>query len=252
MTTTDTADTRQQSYIVTLEKFEGPLDLLLSLIEQEEMDITRLSLAKITDEYLRYIEQKESLSPEHLVDFLVVASQLLVIKSKALLPMLVLEDDEEIDSQLLELRLKQLQLFRQLSDGLAERIADKQVLLEKPFLLSPSVQFIAPPKVDPMVLAEAFAALLVRLPQEEQMEERVVEDVISIKDKVALINRNLRTITKLKFHSLIGDKGSKTEVIVSFLALLELMKQRVVSVEQKELFGDIELMRTDNPNEVEI
>ena len=124
----DLSEVTTSDYTIDLEQFQGPLDLLLTLIEGEKLDITQLALAKITDQYLHYIEDHADLPPENLVDFLVVASQLMVIKSKALLPMLVLEDEEEIDSRLLELRLRELKLFRMLADGLAARLEQKLYL----------------------------------------------------------------------------------------------------------------------------
>jgi len=234
----------------TQEKFSGPLGLLLSLIESEEMDITEINLAKIADEYVAYIRSAtDQIDPEELADFLVVAAKLLFIKSKALLPYLyTAEDEEEIDD--LERQLKMYKEFIAASQKIKELIAKKNFLFLPPLLKNRRAQFnlpvfTAPTKVTPEILQLVFARVLANLEKrrEEKLPERILEPKINIEEKIALIKKMLVDKIKINFSRLLQSASTKTEVIVSFLAVLELAKQNELVFEQEELFGDIQINR---------
>jgi segregation and condensation protein A len=234
----------------TQEKFSGPLGLLLSLIESEEMDITEINLAKIADEYVAYIRSAtDQIDPEELADFLVVAAKLLFIKSKALLPYLyTAEDEEEIDD--LERQLKMYKEFIAASQKIKELIAKKNFLFLPPLLKNRRAQFnlpvfTAPTKVTPEILQLVFARVLANLEKrrEEKLPERILEPKINIEEKIALIKKMLVDKIKINFSRLLQSASTKTEVIVSFLAVLELAKQNELIFEQEELFGDIQINR---------
>jgi segregation and condensation protein A len=234
----------------TQEKFSGPLGLLLSLIESEEMDITEINLAKIADEYVAYIRSAtDSIDPEEMADFLVVAAKLLFIKSKALLPYLyTAEDDEEIDD--LEKQLKMYKEFIAASQKIKAIIAEKKFLFLPPLLKNRRAQFnlpvfTAPTKVTPEILQLVFARILENLEKRraEKLPERVLEPKISIEEKISLIKKMLVDKMKINFSHLLRSATTKTEIIVSFLAVLELAKQKELVFDQEELFGDIQINR---------
>src|SRR5665811_765610 len=163
------------------EKFSGPLGLLLSMIESEEMDITEINLAKIADDYVSYIRQaKEVISPEELADFLVVAAKLLYIKSKALLPYLLI-DAEEDDSSDLERQLKMYKEFIEASHQISSILAEENFLfvpaINKGRRDTQSVQsFVPPKKVTSEVLAEKMRELIANLKKQEA--EKMPEETL--------------------------------------------------------------------------
>jgi len=228
--------------IIKLEQFEGPLNLLLQLIEKEEMDITKISLAKITDEYINYIRTND-IDSEHIADFLVVAAKLLLIKSRALLPYLYPEETEEIEE--FENQLKMYKEFLEATKKIEKMIGKKKFMFVREFnrqaVLAGAKVFSPPKKLVAADLHMVFQDLLNRVKVEEKLEEQTLEPKISIDDKIAYLRKTIFQGIKIKFKKLMELAESKTEVIVSFLAMLELIKQREVVVEQEELFGEIEI-----------
>ncbi len=228
-------------YHVKLEKFTGPLGKLLELIEGKQLEITQISLADVTADFLRYVkelgEQKEM---GIVADFLVVAAKLVLIKSKVLLPMLELTKEEEADIQDLEGRLKLYREFKIAAEHL-KKIWDKKHVAYGRELLSSlgDVSVFYPPKelaVGDLVSAvRNLATLLQQLIPEVQT---VKQAVVSIEEKMEeLLNR---LTGQQSFHALSQQKSRK-EVIVLFLAILHLLKDRIVKVSQGERFSDITL-----------
>ncbi len=224
------------AHIVKLKEFEGPLDLLLDLIEQNKLDITTVSLAQITDDYVEHVRTLQEVNVESLVDFLVIASQLLVIKSRALLPLAEATREEPETTEELAARLAELKRFRTAAETLAKELARKRFSAAREPLVTPV--FYPPPELTPADIARAFNDVVDSLPSAELLDEEVVGEVVTLEDKLARIQHNLKTVSRISFGKLI-DKATKTEIIVTFLAMLELMKQRLVSVDQDELFGEI-------------
>mgnify|MGYP001266310509 CR=1 FL=1 len=234
---------------VQTEKFSGPLGLLLSLIEGEEMDITEINLAKIADEYVSYVRQAEGIDPEEMADFLLVAAKLLFIKSKALLPYLYAGEEEEAADDL----EKQLRMYKEFVEA-SRRVKD--LALARRFLYLPPLKsrrgqfdlpmFSPPARLETSAMKEALEAVLARLAREEEkkLPERVLEPKINIEEKIGLIRRLLGEGLKLSFSRLLESAGTRTEVIVSFLALLELAKQRELVFEQTELFSEISISKS--------
>ncbi|MFA5184390.1 MAG: ScpA family protein [Patescibacteria group bacterium] len=236
---------------VTTEKFSGPLGLLLSLIESEELDITEVSLAKIADEYVAYIRAAQDINPEELADFLVIAAKLLFIKSKALLPYLYSgEEEEEIND--LERQLRMYKEFVAASQTVKALIGEGRWLYLPPFAGAKSRRgqfnlpvFSPPAKLTPILLHEKFLLLLARLEKqrEEVLPEATLEPKINIEDRIAAIKQLLVDKIKVNFSRLLASAATKTEVIVSFLAVLELAKQKELCFEQDELFSEIRISR---------
>lgn len=233
----------------TTEKFSGPLGLLLTMIEGEEMDITEISLSKIADEYVEYIRQAKDIDPEEMADFLVVAAKLLFIKSKALLPYLyTAEEEEEIDD--LERQLKMYKEFVNASQKIKDKIAAKNWLYLPPFTKAKNRRnqfslpvFSAPAKLSPPLLHAQFLTILANLEKqvEEKLPEAKLEPKISIDDKILDIKKMLVAKIRINFSKLLAAATTKTEVIVSFLAVLELAKQKELVFDQEELFSEIHI-----------
>lgn len=236
----------------TTEKFSGPLGLLLSMIESEEMDITEIALAKIADQYVAYIRSASDIDPEELADFLVVAAKLLFIKSKALLPYLFsAAEEEEIDD--LEKQLRMYKEFVNASLKIKERIAEKRFLFLPPLIKNRRSQFnlpvFSPPaKLDQEQLHEQLLKIIAGLKkqQEAPLPEKHLEPKVSIEEKISLIKKLLLDKIKINFSKLLASAQSKTEVIVSFLAVLELAKQKELFFEQEELFSEIHISRLES------
>jgi len=235
----------------TTGKFSGPLGLLLSLIESEEMDITEIALAKIADEYVNYIRQATNIDPEELADFLVIAAKLLFIKSKALLPYLyTAEEEEEIND--LERQLRMYKEFVAASEKIKVLAETKNFLFLPPLIKNRRAQFnlpvFTPPlKVTVLILSELFSKVLAALAQqqEEKLPERILEPKVSIEDRISLIKQMLLDKIRVNFSKLLAAAKTKTEVIVSFLAVLELAKQKELFFEQEELFSEIHLSKLE-------
>lgn len=227
-------------YQIKLDQFEGPLDLLLKLIEDQKLDITQLSLAKITDQYIEYLNRREDLGPGELADFLVVAAKLLFIKSRVILPFL--GDNIEEESYELEAQLK---IYREYLE--ASRILHKIILRKKfSFFRQRSAVisvFIVPENVNQAVLAGTFVKILKNLEPLTKIPQETIRRVFSLKEKIKEIQAVISQNSAIKFDCLIKKTSSKVEIIISFLALLELVKQRTVVVAQESSFEEIIISR---------
>jgi segregation and condensation protein A len=231
----------------TTDKFSGPLGLLLSLIESEEMDITEINLAKIADEYVAYVRAAENIDPEELADFLVVAAKLLFIKSKALLPYLFVSSEEE-EGDDLEKQLRMYKEFIEASKKIKDIITTERFLFLPPITKSRRVQsslptFSPPLKLTAPILADQFRKIIADLAKrnEKKLPEQRLEPKMNIEEKILLIRQMLLEKIKVNFSKLLRGAANKTEMIVSFLAVLELAKQKELVFEQDELFSEIHI-----------
>ncbi len=225
---------------IKLEQFEGPLDLLLQLIEQEELDITTVSLAKVTDQYLKHVEQLEHVMPEEVADFLVVASKLIYLKSKYLLPNLDIADEEDAGD--LAHQLKMYQQFYQASKVL-EKMLGKQhfgFIRTQPMRPKFAPEFTPPPSLKSEDLVTIMKGVIARLGEIASLPKVLMARAVSIKERIGHFRDLLQEKMEFSFSHFV-DKGNKVDTIVSFLAMLELVKQRVIKVEQNELFSDINI-----------
>ncbi|MFA6553567.1 MAG: ScpA family protein [Patescibacteria group bacterium] len=225
------------AYKFKLQQFEGPLDLLLQLIEQEEMDINQIALAHVTDQYLRYLNDSKDILPEELADFLVVAAKLLLIKSKSLLPGLQVDDDEGTD---LERQLKMYKEFYEASKVLHKMILKRHFSFTREKMVVKIDRVFNPPKhLTSEKLRELFSDVLASLEVWVSMEHDVIIKTVSIRERIRNIQEMIGTKATLHFNELMKTAKNKTEVIVTFLAILELVKQRWVGVVQEGTFSDI-------------
>lgn len=226
---------------IKLEKFEGPLALLFQLIEKEEMDITEVSLAKIADQYVNYIRSAGNIGPDEMADFLVVAARLLLIKSKALLPYLYPEEEKEIEE--LEQQLRMYKEFIEAAKKIEAMLGKKKFMFVREFnrkAVLANINLFSPPKnLKIEDLKSIFEDLLGRIQPPEKLEEEMLDKKISIEEKILSIQNMLLDRIKTSFNKIIANAKNRTEIIVSFLAMLELIKQRDIMVEQDGLFEEI-------------
>lgn len=228
-----------------VDKFEGPLGLLLQLIEKEEMDITEICLAKIADQYIDYIRSSKAIEPEELADFLVVAAKLFLIKSRALLPFLQGEVEEEIKAFEDQLRMYKefLNAARKVEAIIGERRFSFAREFNRQAILANAHIFSPPEKVSAGDLSSLFNEIIKNVRPPELLEEKRLEQIINIEDKILAIQQILLEKIKVSFSHILAGEKNKTHIIVSFLALLELIKQKSVIVAQGDLFGEIEINR---------
>ncbi len=232
-------------YPVKVEQFEGPLDLLLQLIEQEQLSITSVSLAAVTEQYLKRLEQLgDRLTPADLADFLVVAAKLLLIKSQALLPYLTWDQEDDEDS--LESQLKIYREYAVAAKAIHAQILKRQFGFSRERLLvAEEVGFAPPMSLTAVRLSEVFAGIIGNLPVLPTLPQGLVRRTVSLQEKIAHLRTLLAGAAKLKFSTVLRPAKDRTEVIVSFLALLELIKMQNASVSQGGLFGDIVVERVE-------
>lgn len=233
------------AYHFRTDQFEGPLDLLLSLIEKEKLDITQVSLAQVADQYLRYIEEEQSISLENLASFLSIASRLILIKSRALLPVLEFNDDEEEAMDDLETRLKLYKHFREAAQKLGLKLSGARPAFGRESFLGTQVVFYPPKDLTAVSLRGHFLDVLGEIPVLEELPEKELARVITLEEKILSLQGTLADRIETSFSELTKGAEDTVEVIVSFLAVLELIKQRFIFVEQKDFFGDIILKRPD-------
>lgn len=226
---------------IKLEKFEGPLSLLLQLIEKEKMDVTQVSLANVAGQYVSYIREAKNIIPEEMADFLVVAARLLLIKSKALLPYLYPEEEEDIQD--FEDQLKMYREFLEATRKLEKILGKKKFMFAREFnrksVLNQTSSFSPPKNIKIKDIKEVFSDLLFRSRPEEKLEEEILDRKINIEDKIIFIQNSLLNRVNMSFNKIIAGAKNKTEIVVSFLAILELMRQREIILNQDGLFTEI-------------
>jgi segregation and condensation protein A len=231
-------------YEVRLPDFEGPLDLLLRLVEKNELPIDRVSLALVTDQYLEHLEQLQALDPRDLAEFLVVASKLLLIKSQALLPRPpALEAEEDGTDDLVQ----QLIAYRRVKE-VAGQLSLWQVEGRRSYPRLVPLPFTSPPTViEGLELDDLVRAVQNRLQQlaSSPASEHFTRAKRSVADRVRDIETLLAAGSALNFGQLITAAVSKPEVIVTFMAVLELIRRGRVAVQQEAIFGEIILERLE-------
>ncbi|KKW18228.1 MAG: Chromosome segregation and condensation protein ScpA [Parcubacteria group bacterium GW2011_GWB1_50_9] len=231
------------AYVFKHEKFEGPLQILLELIEKEKLAISEISLAKVADEYLLHVKSLGAINPDELAEFLVIAAQLMLLKSRSLLPHLELDEEEKSSIEELERRLEEYRRARERASALKERAAlGLRIHARESFFGLPPV-FFPPPGVGLGSLKAAFEAFVEALPKLEKLVEERIKKVISLEEKISHIRSFLMNVVERAFSEIIKGSRERTEVIVSFLAILELARQRFVDLDQSKPFGDIVIKR---------
>lgn len=226
------------TYKVVTPIFDGPLDLLLFLIEKSQLDITKLSLSMVTNQYLEYIQIINNFSPDNLSEFLIVATKLLQIKSESLLPKPpTRQEDEEDPGELLARQLQEYKIYKTAA-GVLEYFEKKH---QPTFLrIASPIKIEGSLDIDDLSLEDLFniAKTTFETPQSVDFDSSIISPKISIRDKINLIRTKLIRSRSVLFSSLIYRNSNYLEIVVTFLAILELMKMKRVIVEQTALFSD--------------
>ncbi|MCD6085521.1 segregation/condensation protein A [bacterium] len=224
-------------YKVSLENFEGPLFVLISLIEKNKLEITEINLAKITGDFLEYIKSHQ-IPEEFLFDFLIVLSRLLVLKSKALLP----KQQEEEEENDFKKDLKQYKIFYDLSKKLKEKFLEKSILFSRdPYFGKEKIGFF-PGNITINHLHKAIKEFF--LVQEEShylFEKKLKLKKINLKTSIEKIFSILKKLKSITFSQMI-EKKSLPEIVSYFLALLHLLELNQIEISQENLFGEIRVI----------
>ena len=235
------------SYQIKLEIFEGPMDLLLHLIKKHELDIYSIPIALITHQYLEYIELMKSLDMEIAGEFLVMASTLTHIKSKMLLPPPENPENEEdgVDPRAeLIRRLLEYKSFKDAAGSLGEKEDTWSHVYTRPAEAAPDVPADDEPLLFDFHLFDLLAALKDVMERVPDARFEITAEAVSITEKISQILARLETTDSMLFADLFEGSTSKMQVIGTFLALLELIKTRVVKAFQVEEFGAIRIMKS--------
>ena len=233
---------------IKIEKFEGPLDLLLQLIEDQKLDITQISLANVTEHFLQYLRTPDAIKPAELADWLVVAAKLLVIKSKTLVPSLALTAEETEDATDLAWQLYQYKCYKEIAKYLRSLDERQAQGWSRHIAFDEKITFYPDPAASVSTLRDAMRYLGKTLEEITSLPKKILEEVVTITEKIEHLQKTIQEKLELKLRDLVSSAKSKTEVIVTFLALLELVKQRILSVEQESLFADIVIKRSELPS----
>jgi segregation and condensation protein A len=232
-------------YKVKLEVFEGPLDLLLYLIKKDEVDIYDISIERITQQYLEFMDAFKILDLEVAGEFIVMAANLIYIKSRSLLPAHVQPPDEEAEEEDPRWELvRQLVEYKKFKDAAAQ-LGRRELEQSNMFSRLPDSDENAPERplgdVSVFDLISAFNNVLKRIQQREDLRE-IFEENFTVSDKIDLIMKITGSVA-LKFTELFARAASRTEIVVTFLALLELIRLKQIRAVQNEPFGEIEVLR---------
>ena len=234
------------SYAIKIDHFEGPLDLLLQLVESAELDITKVSLLEVTEPFVKHVEaNRGKIPPEELADFLVVAAKLVYLKSKALLPDLhdpSLEEGPDLESQ-----LRMYKAFVEAAKQLGTRWLEGRSMygrLSRPVKQTEPI-FSPPTGVDGNFLKELFQKAIRRIEPILELPKAAIERVVTIEEKISSLHERVKKMMRVSFHRFLAESQDRAEMVVGFLALLELIKQKSVTVEQNELFSDIQLQHAE-------
>ena len=226
---------------IKTEIFEGPLELLLSLIEKRKLFINDIALAKVTDDFIAYVKNFESFPIADSANFILIASTLLLIKSKSLLPTLDLTEEEQASIEDLEARLKIYARMKELSVHIKE-LFGKDVIFAKENNKIEVKVFSPHPKMTLPNLVVAMFDVIKNFPKKEILPKAIVRKVISLEEMITNLTQRITSNLKMSFREFANvSKAEKVNVIVSFLAMLELVKQGVISVAQEQKFDDIKM-----------
>jgi segregation and condensation protein A len=223
---------------VTTNGFEGPLNVLLSLIEEEKLDISRVSLAQVTNQYLEILRNLTNQPPEAIADFLTVAARLILIKSQRLMPQFELSPEEEENIVSLEEQLRLYQQYRERSKLLQQVWSNSNNLYARESYLGVTISFYPPPGLSATGLAELLKGVIKTLPVTEKTREEALARVVSLEQRIGEIRDRIKNSAITSFKEATSG-ANKSDVVISFLALLELVKQQFIFVEQQDSFQDI-------------
>lgn len=234
-----------QAYELKTGEFEGPLDKLLGLIEERQLEITKINLAEVTADFISFIKTLEKTHPKFLADFIAVASKLILIKSHTLLPTLELSKEEEEDMKELEERLRLYKEFK-LAEKNIKSMWAKKISYGREYLLTDAMaqnQFV----LEEPVSIESLRAIMTRFAEEltilfPKIESRNIK-LVSLEEKMKELVERVASAASTTFKD-VSEGKNKMEIVVLFLAILHLLKDNLIRVDQAERFDDMQITKT--------
>lgn len=233
----------ENTFAVKIGEFEGPLDLLLDLIEKRKLHISQVTLAQVADDYVNYLNAHPELPMGEMANFILVASTLMLIKSAALLPTLELTVEEKQSAEDLEKRLCEYQKIRELSVLVKKNYGRKMIFFREQSR-EMKVVFSPTPEITKDNLLITIKNLLNNLPVKKIIPQAIIKKVISLEEMIERLAGRVQSAIKMRFSEFAGkhiDKAEKVNVIVAFLGMLELVKRGIIEVEQQAHFSDINM-----------
>lgn len=231
------------AFSVKVRDFEGPLDLLLNLIEDRKMLINDVSITSVADDFLKFIQSQSTFPLGQAAHFVYISATLLLLKSRSLLPVLSLTEEEEGDVKDLEFRLRVYQMVRTATklfpNGVTRMFFGVGAKVEEPVFMPSKDLSLAS-------IQEAISRVLANAPKETKLSEVSVASVISLEDMIDRLSERIQKAMHMTFSSFSGDATDKREVVVGFLAMLELVKRGMLLVEQERDFAEIRMNYAGN------
>lgn len=247
-----------ENMTVKLESFSGPLDLLYHLIEKNEIDIYDIPIAELTEQYIEFINREENRNMESMSEFVVMAATLIEIKSRMLLPKTEYEEPEDDPREALVQRLLEYKKYKGITDILVQKSDEAAKLFyREPDIIIPELM-----KKDELTIEEclkgvtieglykAFRDVMIR--KEKKIDRvrsgfnSVRRDNFTVDEKIIRLRDTLRISPRVKFYEMFTDDSSKEEILITFLAILELIRRNSISVEQDDVFGEIVISVKEN------
>lgn len=239
----------ENHFKIKTEVFEGPLDLLLTLVEKRKLTINDISLAQVTDEYIKHVESMPTTEIGSRAEFILVASTLLLIKSRSLLPSIPLTDEEQMSVEDLEMRLKILQVIREGSESIKNHFG-KNIIFARESAGIKTPVFSPHKSITLDAIRLSLETIINRFPKKVELKKALVQKVMSLEEMMDRLTKKIQSGLSMSFKSFAGSKAEtreqKVEVIVSFLAMLELVKQGIMDVIQDNHFEDIKMETTES------
>ena len=225
--------------------FEGPLDLLLGLIEKKKLHISDVTLAQVTDDYITFVRSGQNISIENMANFILVASTLILIKSYSLISTLSITEEEKENIEDLENRLKKYQRIKELSVYVKD-LFGKAIIYPREIVKNYEPVFTPTAELTPVNLHSAIQSVIVSLPKKEILPKITVKKVMSLEEVITNLTGRIQKAFKMRFSEYVKEnRHEKVNVIVSFLGMLELVKQGIIEVKQGLHFSEIEMESND-------
>lgn len=244
-------ETEEDDYKFKLDQFEGPLDLLLHLIKVTKIDIRDIFLGDITEQYLEMMKDIEDVDIEKASEFINMSATLLEIKSRHLLPVENEEVDEEDPEQRLIRQIEEYKIFKEQGEVLS-KIEDVDRFFKAPDNSVGEFKYELPDKLSSQALINAFTMMMQKMTIKAEVvqEKKIVKDRFTVAQKISQIKDVLLTRKQFKFKELFEESYSRSEVINTFLALLELLKRQYITVTQNTLFDEIDIVKNEDADSI--
>ena len=227
-------------FSIKTEYFEGPLELLIELVEKRKLLINNISLAEVTDEYIAKVSEMQEQSLPNTAQFITLAATLLLIKSKSLLPVLELSDEEETTIHDLEDRLRLYQIYRDFAQSLQAEFGS--CMMYEPVYTPPREPLFLPDSLCTIpTLVEGMERIITNLPKPNVRQVATVKQAISLEEMMGSLRQRIERQIKTSFFKMKAEEPERKNVIVGFLAILELFKQGNLNITQITRFEDIQI-----------